>query len=264
MRRHALIFLCAAATASAAPIKHAGDKPKPIDIKPVADKLTVLRDELGSYYVVPVTDKFKEIDDANNWVFYGDGKTMYQQRIVGFGSSGTERSWDLWSPRVKDRQTAEVEIGIDVPQVSCKGRDGKRPLTELKADEAKTMLARATFYPPLWIRQTHTLARDDDGIYYFVDQLREDYGGAGYRVYVGQKGAMKELDMTNMVSDSAGEIFATKTGQLKIITGKDGKSYWVKGGKKTELTMLEPTDNRYLIYRELGIYGQLGTVCEDL
>ncbi len=42
-----------------------------------------------------------------------------------------------------------------------------------------------------------------------------------------------------------------------------GKTFWIKGAKKTELTMLEPTDNRYLIYRELGIYGALGAVCDD-
>ena len=69
---------------------------------------------------------------------------------------------------------------------------------------------------------------------------------------------------TSLASDSAGEIFATKAGRLKIITAKDGKAYWIKGGQKTELTVVEPVDNRYLIYRELGIYGQLGTVCDDL
>ena len=42
--------------------------------------------------------------------------------------------------------------------------------------------------------------------------------------------------MTNVVSDSAGEIFATKTGELKIVTTEDGKAFWNKGGKKTELT----------------------------
>jgi hypothetical protein len=30
-----------------------------------------------------------------------------------------------------------------------------------------------------------------------------------------------------------------------------------------ELTVVDTYDNRYLIYRELGIYGQLGAVCDD-
>lgn len=70
--------------------------------------------------------------------------------------------------------------------------------------------------------------------------------------------------MTNVATDSAGEIFATKAGQLELVAGVDGKAYWAKGGKKTELTRLDPAENRYLIYRELGVYGTLGTVCDDL
>jgi len=94
--------------------------------------------------------------------------------------------------------------------------------------------------------------------------MQEEFGGPGFRVYVGQKGAMKLMPMVSMASDSAGEIFATKNGQLKIVADRDGKSaFWIKGGKKTELTVLPPPDNRYLIYRELGIYGQLGAICDD-
>jgi hypothetical protein len=142
-------------------------------------------------------------------------------------------------------------------------------LKQLGSEELHTLLKNAKALPVFHTRTAHLLARDDEGTYYFVDELRSEYGGNGYRVFAGQKGAMKELAMTNVVSDSAGEIFATKGGQLKIIStsakGSDaGKTYWLKGGKKTELTMLEPTDNRYLIYRELGIYGSLGAVCDDL
>ncbi len=47
------------------------------------------------------------------------------------------------------------------------------------------------------------------------------------------------------------------------MSGTDGKAYWKKGGKKTELVQLDPAQNRYVIYRELGIYGTLGVVCDD-
>ena len=71
--------------------------------------------------------------------------------------------------------------------------------------------------------------------------------------------------MTNVVEDSGGFIFSTKGGSLKIIAdSKHDTAYWVKGGKKIELTVLVPGDNRYLIYRSLGIYGSIGTVCDDL
>jgi len=259
-----------ALSAHGGPDKSPDKKQKPIDVKQAIDKLQVFRDDLGSYYVVPTTTSFPNVDDANEWVFYGDGKSMYRQRIVGSSvePSGPKYEWNLWSPRAHKVQTASLQLADGKLTLHCAPKD-KRALTPLKADEAKQMFGKATFYPPLWQRQSKLLARDDDGVYYFVDELREEYGGSGFRVFVGPKGAMKELPMTNVVSDSGGEIYATKTGQLKIIAsnqkGADaGKVMWIKGGKKIELTALEPLDNRYLIYRELGIYGSIGTVCDDL
>jgi hypothetical protein len=245
---------------------NANDKPKAIDLKAVADKLEAFRDDVGNVYVVPRPDAFS-FDDAQKWVFYGDGKTFYQQRVVGASQqSGQEYEWSLWAPRAKGMNTAQIYLKDDKLTLYCRNaKEGTRVLTQLKADEARTVFQRATFLPPLWMRQAHLLARDDDGVYYYVDELREEFGGNGFRVFMGQKGAMKELAMTNVVSDSAGEIFATKTGQLKLVHAADEKKgFWIKSGKKTELTVLEPFDNRYLIYRDLGIYGPLGAVCDDL
>jgi hypothetical protein len=269
--RHLALVCLLTSSASAGP-----DKPKPIDAKAIAAKLDVFRDEVGNVYVLPRPDSFS-FSDAHDWLFYGDGKTMYQQRIVGGGGEEGKRfEWAVWSPRAKGMPQASLAPIDGVMTLECRHtKDGVRPLKQLNADEARTLFQKATFLPPLWKRQTYLLARDDDGVYYFVDELREEFGGNGYRVFVGPKGAMKELPMTNVVADSAGAIFATKTGQLKLVNndkkldeGKDKPdehtAYWIKGGKKVELIRLDPWDNRYLIYRELGIYGQLGVVCDDL
>jgi hypothetical protein len=238
-----------------------GEKPKAIDAKAVADKLDMFRDDDGHYYVSPKRGAFTDGDDQ--WVFFGDGKTMYQQRIVGYGADDKGYDWTVWSPRVKGLSQASFAAKGAKPSLGCTQQDAK-PLKQLTVDEAKAVLARATFLPPLWQRQAHFLARDDDGTYFYVDRYREEYGGKGFRVFSGQKGSMKELAMTNVVSDSAGEIYATKSGDLKIVTdGNAGKAYWKKGQTKNELVMLELLPNRYLIYRELGIYGQLGVVCDD-
>jgi hypothetical protein len=258
--RRALVALLVSATALAAPDK----KPKAIDAKANAAKLEVWKDDLGQFYVVPAYNAFT-FDDAGAWVFYGDGKNMYQQRIVGSGTGqhGTYE-WSLWSPRVTSETLASLETVKDRLTVVCGSKD-KRTLTQLKADEAKAFFGKATFLPPLWDRNAKFLARDDDGVYYFVDMLSQDNGGNGYRVFIGQKGVMKEQAMTNVVSDSGGEIYATKSGNLKIIANTKGDTaFWIKGGKKTELTVLEAQENRYLIYRGLGIYGSLGVVCDDL
>jgi len=259
--RSLVIVAVLAAPALAAPEV----KQKPIDVKAVFDKLDVYKDDLGNYYIVP-KDGAVDAAQVNDWLFFGDGKTMYRQRIIGYSIQGSVREWNLWAPRARNMTTGEIHIEPDKAHVQCKqtGEGKLRPLTLLTADEAKTLIKRAKFFPPLWQRRAHYLARDDNGVYYYVDAMQEEFGGPGFRVYVGQKGAMKLMPMVSMASDSAGEIFATKNGQLKIVADRDGKSaFWIKGGKKTELTVLPPPDNRYLIYRELGIYGQLGAICDD-
>jgi hypothetical protein len=71
--------------------------------------------------------------------------------------------------------------------------------------------------------------------------------------------------MTNVVSDSQGDIFTTKKGELRLVLGKK-QSKWIAGKKETELTSLPLEDNRIMIYRDLGVYtGQrLGTPCDDM
>ena len=260
MRQH--LGLALLVVAGLAPVAFADAKPKPIDIRPVIDQLDVYKDDLGNVLVTPKPLAMK--DDHEKWVFYGDGKTMYQQRIIGTGVSGDKLDWAIWSPRVRGMQMAQVTNDTNGAEVRCRnGDNGTQKLVPLPPDKAKAILTKAKFLPPLWERQAHFLARDDDGVYFYVDILREEYGGKGHRVYIGKQGAMKQQTMTNIVSDSAGEIYATKTGELKIISGTDGKAWWKKGGKKTELVQLEPAKNRYVIYRELGIYGTLGVVCDD-
>ena len=36
-------------------------------------------------------------------------------------------------------------------------------------------------------------------------------------MFVGKKGAMKQLPLTDVASDTAGEVFATKTGDLRLV-----------------------------------------------
>jgi len=268
MRRHLIVLALVAipAVAIAGP-----PKPKPIDVKPMISKLMVFRDEVGQYYVVPTPGQWDDSDKSEEFLFFGDGTSMWQQAVIGSGftgssgSSGPEFEWSVWSPRVRNMNMANITAKVGELELQCAAdHKGDRKLAPLRADEARLFFAKATFYPPLWTRQTQFLARDDDGTYYFVDRLRDNFGGKDFHVYVGQKGQMKELPMINVVEDSGGDIFATKGGQLKIIASANNQAFWIKGGKKTELTVLEPGDNRYLIYRELGVYQRIGTVCEDM
>ena len=123
----------------------------------------------------------------------------------------------------------------------------------------------AKFYKPRWKHQAYALARDNTGKYYYVDRVREPEGNKNFRLFAGPKGAMKLQKMTNVVSDSEGDIFATKTGELRLILDKH-ESLWMQDKKKTKLVFLGPTDNHIMIYTDLGVYtGEpLGTPCDDL
>ena len=71
--------------------------------------------------------------------------------------------------------------------------------------------------------------------------------------------------MTNVVSDSEGDIFATKSGELRLVLDRK-ESAWVKGKQRTALELLPLEDNVQLIYSELGVYAgePLGTPCDVL
>jgi hypothetical protein len=250
-----------AALAQAAPAPAGDDGPvdgkTAIDIKSQAKEFRVFTGETGRFYVVPVSAKI-----LDGKVFYGDGKTMYEQRIIGGGSSGDgSLDFSIWAPRVVGLQQGSLAIAADgTAQAQC-NVDHSTKLTPASQAESARVLSKAVFLPPLWKRQSKFLARDDNGIYFFVDVLRE--GGKGHRVFVGAKGAMKAMPMTTLVDDAAGQIYGTKRGELRIVANAGEKATWRKGKKIEQLTVLEPSDNRYLIYRELGIYGQLGTICDD-
>ena len=80
---------------------------------------------------------------------------------------------------------------------------------------------------------------------------------------VGSLGQMKSVAISDFANDTAGTVVVTKTGELKIDGGENGAAVWKQVKKMVALTRLDPQPNAFLIYRELGVYGQLGTVCED-
>ena len=241
----------------AGPLDAQPRKPDPdaVDIAPVKAELKVLSDGQGHFAVIKPTLK------GDSHFYYGDGKSFYQQRVFG-GGADTARgrfsvSW--WAPRAT---RGELELKDKVWRITCDKRE--TVMSELPPKESARILDSARFYLPLWRHQAYALARDRRGNYYYVDRLQDAYGGRGFRLWVGQRGAMKPQKMINIVSDSEGDIFATKKGDLRLILDKQDAT-WVQGKKKTSLTYVPPARNVYMIYAELGVYtGRLGTPCDDL
>jgi len=231
----------------------------PLDVSAVRDKLVVVEDGQGHYIaVIPFGDS---IWDHLYWS--QDGKEFYQQRVFGGGSSGTE-SFDrnFWEPRVRNHNGASFGMHEGAYKLWCAER-----ITVFKAleqNKATAMLAAARFHPPRWRYRAYALARDDAGTYYYVDR-RRDEGSMEFRLYSGPRGSMKPLKMVNVVSDSEGDIFSTKSGELRLVLDKK-ESAWVQKGKRQQLKSLPVEDNVPLIYADLGVYtGQpLGTPCDLL
>ena len=85
-------------------------------------------------------------------------------------------------------------------------------------------------------------------------------------MHVGPKGALKLQEMKDIVSDSEGEIFSTKKGDLRLVVDKAVSPLWIEGTKKkVELRVVPITENLPMIYNELGVYSgaRLGTPCDD-
>jgi hypothetical protein len=255
--------------AAAAATTPADDPADVIDVTKLKDKLVVVTDGKGHF--MASAPEVKD-DVVEGRIFYSpDGKTFWEQRVQGYGSNGPGLfSITFWEPRIPEGWKRSYDRNAEGYAVQCDDRVTK--LTVVPAAEAKTMLAAAVFKKPRWKTMAYALARDDHGRYFFVDKPREPRDSKAFRVFMGAKNALKPLKMLNVVSDSQGDIFATRSGELRLLIPKSGdpgiarEPVWIKGKKKTSLTWVPIEDNTNLIYTELGVYTgmPLGTACDDL
>jgi hypothetical protein len=240
--------------------------PVPFDVGEAKARLAAVTDGKGHFLVY---DKTKPIDGDN--VFYGDKAALHRMRVVGGGSHGTE-SFDMsfWDPRHKGGNAARPSFSMrdegKVFEVACGAR--VTPLQPVAEAELKALIDNVKFLGPIFTRQPDVLLRDDAGVYYFVDRVRSDNSEdrRDYRVFVGPRGKMKQLPLKDIVDDSEGKIFATKSGNLRLINGPSPGNRWVSGKVTKKLTEVPVVENLPIIYVELGVYAglRLGTPCDDL
>ena len=119
--------------------------------------------------------------------------------------------------------------------------------------------------PSPFDRVPHALARDRSGTYFYVDRGNTEATAKDFRLYRGRRGAVKQLDMQDVVSDSEGEVFESRTGALRLIVDRD-EALWIRGKARDVLKALPLGENLGLIFNELGVYlgRELGTPCDDL
>jgi len=202
--------------------------------------------------------------DVSSHLYYGDGKRFYAQLVSSGGSSGKE-SWNrvFWEPRVNAPWKGGISFSKDKYIVQC--GDRATELKPLDAAEQAKVLGAASFFKTLWSHRAYSLTRDNKGTYYYVDRLREPENNKSFRLFAGPRGNLKLLKMTNVVSDSQGDIFTTKKGELRLVLDRKHPS-WFAGKAETDLVNLPLDENRIMIYTDLGVYAglRLGTPCDDL
>jgi hypothetical protein len=236
--------------------------PPPYDVARVRAELQFLGDGRGHYLVlVPFASA-----DQEKFVFWGSGPDFYRLHERGYMANAAEKRFGFayWEPRVRAISLATVEYAAEKYTVRCDDRTAQ--LVPLSAAERRAMLDRARFWDGRFTRAPYALARDDRGTYYYVDHAELKGEAAGdFRLYAGPRGALRRMKMTNIVNDSQGDIFATPDGTLRLVLNR-GESIWIRGQKRTPLSLLPIGDNLVLVYAELGVYrGQrLGTPCDDL
>ena len=232
------------------------------------DQTAVCTDGKSHYVAIAPHDRL------SHELFYGDGKKFYQ---IDLPPPMTLTGLHFLDPRVVSKTGNPNFRGVDVRQFSqvefdaekktCSVRCGDRvtKLNLLDADKGRAMMSAAKVEPSPQKYKPYALVRDDTGVYYYVDKGATPQNAGSFRLYRGPKGALKPETMTNVVSDSEGDIFATKTGSLRLILDKR-ESAWVEDAKRTKLTVVPVQDNLQLIYTDLVVYaGQaLGTPCDHM
>lgn len=237
--------------------------------KMLMEASSVCTDGKGHYVVVAPQE-----DDNRPLMYYGDGKTFVQVASPGpyapsysfleprFFNKGANPSFRGMDYRVMS------EVELDTKERSCAVRCGEKkiPFTLLDGAEGAELLRKATYQPNPQKYVPHALLRDTKGNYYFVDRGFHEADQKSYRVFIGQRGTLKQQKMTNVVSDSKGEIFSTKKGELRLVLDEEKASMWIENTKKTfELRPVPVQENLPLIYNDLGVYEgvRLGTPCDD-
>lgn len=205
-------------------------------------------------------------------LLYGDGKNFTRARTPKNMGEG----WFL-EPRFFNPKHNENFRGLDLRNYSlvevddkagsCSLRCGTKEssLALLSGKEAADITENLTVLPDPHPREPYALARDRRGNYYYVDRSTKPGEERFFQLYVGKKGNLTLQKMKDIVSDSEGEIFASKKGELRLILDRSQAS-WIEGKKQQPLTLVPVDKNLQLIYNELGVYvGQrLGTPCDDL
>lgn len=232
------------------------------------EKTAVCTDGKGHYVVVAPKE------ERGEQLFYGDGKTFFQVAAPPWNLSPT----NFLEPRFLNKTANSnfrgndmrlySEVEVNAEKKTCAVRCGERTVDfqQVEPEKAVAVLKGAKYERNPQKYVPYALLRDTAGLYYLVERGFHPEDEKSFRVHVGPKGSLKRQEMKDIVSDSEGQIFSTKKGELRLVVDRAQTPVWIEGSKKkVELRVVPVTENLPLIYNELGVYtgARLGNPCDD-
>ena len=232
--------------------------------RPDPDAMAFLTDGRGHYVAVPKNR------GTSSGVYYARGKGPFYAQAMHGGGAGSDGSyyWTFWAPqqptftRSGRRDSAHANGGVQLKAGRWNVRCGRRrtPFHPVDAKTRRALLNRS-FEKAALRRQPYLFARDDDGVYYLVDQKSH----ADRRLFVGKAGAMKRIRLSSVIIDEVGDVFSSSVGKLVRNRVEKRTTWKPRKGAAQKIYELSSRHNEYLLYVGLGVYsGRLGTPCDDL
>ncbi|HSD89120.1 MAG TPA: hypothetical protein VLB44_16440 [Kofleriaceae bacterium] len=203
-------------------------------------------------------------------VYYGDGKTFYLQ----------ER--DLWEGPISTRISAAIDLDdwrevhnfqhletrdMKAWTMKCGSRT-KQQLSLAPESAAKKILAAGTFKDALPGHEPILLARASTGTtYYLVDHPHLPKDNSDFRLFIGKRGAMKQVKLKDLSVDSDGFLLVSAQGVLKVDNGSPRTATFGRDGDHLKpLDVIPTSPNAKLVFGDLGVYRHenFGMICDDL
>jgi TolB-like protein len=228
-----------------------------VPLEEVPAKLSLVTDGKGHYLA------FVAGDTSAGLLSSSDGKAFYLQRVIGSGSDPDGFDFTFWEPRVTGQNYASFDFRKGAYTLFC-SREKQLTFKPVPEKEAQALLKKAKLYKTRWLRRGYGLARDDEGVYYYVDQAREPDDSTDFQLFIGEQGSLVPVDTRVLAHDWEADIFGAPDGKLKLSRQKREAEWIQTGGARRKLSYLAVEDYAQLIYAKLGVYKgeQLGTPCD--
>jgi uncharacterized caspase-like protein len=196
-------------------------------------------------------------------LFTGTLENMHVQVYQGSFKSGGERfSYTLIDPRFVSSNQRHFELKDSRYQLTC----GEQKIEYFPYQVSEEDFQNVQWYERPWKRISFLLARDEFGVYYFVDQARSrrPNGNTDLRLYIGTKGDMSYQPLDDVIFDAAGIILRSQENRFVVKNEPKKTIYWANSSNKTELMEVNLYQSQQMIYNELGVYPKknYSTMCD--